>query len=324
MYNPSDKLFSAHSGPLMMDPRWKTNVEIAPNCPRCASTNTKFCYYNNYSLSQPRYFCKGCRRYWTKGGSLRNVPFGGGCRKTRRGKAVRSSSSSHDLGRVGSSYSPSSQPSFDGNSGSSDGNFEDSSMSGGRAGSDIDLADVFSKFLHQDSGSETGSAVPDIQDPDYDQPVGNIGHHFQQENIIIDSIISPENPILNMEFTGAIQPEFAAINTQRLQQYTDAGIETGLEGLQAFLSDGIAQDILWSESPALPNFSWQQQQQQLMQGYGCDEAAVLDDHSMFHNNLLNGNWNAFDIPSYVAEEEEEDEGRLNVAIANEEACGSKA
>jgi hypothetical protein len=69
--------------------RYRPNVvEVAPSCPRCDSPNTKFCYYNNYSLSQPRYFCKGCRRYWTKGGSLRNVPVGGGCRKNRRGKAV--------------------------------------------------------------------------------------------------------------------------------------------------------------------------------------------------------------------------------------------
>ncbi|OAY74228.1 Dof zinc finger protein DOF3.7 [Ananas comosus] len=50
--------------------------EQALNCPRCNSTNTKFCYYNNYSLTQPRYFCKTCRRYWTDGGSLRNVPVG--------------------------------------------------------------------------------------------------------------------------------------------------------------------------------------------------------------------------------------------------------
>ncbi|KAK9714609.1 hypothetical protein RND81_06G106900 [Saponaria officinalis] len=55
-------------------------------CPRCNSNNTKFCYYNNYSLSQPRYFCKGCRRYWTQGGTLRNVPVGGGCRKSKRPK----------------------------------------------------------------------------------------------------------------------------------------------------------------------------------------------------------------------------------------------
>ncbi|KAF8081967.1 hypothetical protein N665_0854s0007 [Sinapis alba] len=53
-------------------------------CPRCNSSNTKFCYYNNYSLSQPRHFCKACRRYWTRGGALRNVPIGGGCRKTKK------------------------------------------------------------------------------------------------------------------------------------------------------------------------------------------------------------------------------------------------
>ncbi|XP_028764003.1 dof zinc finger protein DOF3.7-like [Neltuma alba] len=52
-------------------------------CPRCDSSNTKFCYYNNYNLTQPRHFCKTCRRYWTKGGALRNVPIGGGCRKNR-------------------------------------------------------------------------------------------------------------------------------------------------------------------------------------------------------------------------------------------------
>ncbi|TVU05415.1 hypothetical protein EJB05_48576, partial [Eragrostis curvula] len=50
-------------------------------CPRCESRDTKFCYYNNYNTSQPRHFCKGCRRYWTKGGTLRNVPVGGGTRK---------------------------------------------------------------------------------------------------------------------------------------------------------------------------------------------------------------------------------------------------
>ncbi|CAN1154634.1 Dof zinc finger protein DOF5.3 [Linum perenne] len=55
--------------------------QLALKCPRCESTHTKFCYYNNYSLSQPRYFCKTCRRYWTKGGTLRNIPIGGGCRK---------------------------------------------------------------------------------------------------------------------------------------------------------------------------------------------------------------------------------------------------
>nr|QPM65714.1 Dof transcription factor [Betula platyphylla]QYF06657.1 Dof [Betula platyphylla] len=64
-------------------------------CPRCGSANTKFCYYNNYNLSQPRHFCKNCRRYWTKGGSLRNIPVGGGTRKnTKRASNPKRSSSS--------------------------------------------------------------------------------------------------------------------------------------------------------------------------------------------------------------------------------------
>ncbi|CAA0827192.1 Dof zinc finger protein DOF3.7 [Striga hermonthica] len=67
--------------------------EQALNCPRCHSTNTKFCYYNNYSLTQPRYLCKTCRRYWTEGGTLRNVPVGGGSRKHK--KSVPTSSSDH-------------------------------------------------------------------------------------------------------------------------------------------------------------------------------------------------------------------------------------
>ncbi|CAM0911468.1 unnamed protein product [Alopecurus aequalis] len=62
------------------DPAAKATVEGDP-CPRCESRDTKFCYYNNYNTSQPRHFCKGCRRYWTKGGTLRSVPVGGGTRK---------------------------------------------------------------------------------------------------------------------------------------------------------------------------------------------------------------------------------------------------
>ncbi|CAN8257358.1 unnamed protein product [Cochlearia groenlandica] len=61
--------------------------EMALKCPRCDSTNTKFCYFNNYSLTQPRHFCKSCRRYWTRGGALRTVPVGGGCRRNKRTKS---------------------------------------------------------------------------------------------------------------------------------------------------------------------------------------------------------------------------------------------
>uniref|UniRef100_A0ACD5XVA5 Uncharacterized protein n=1 Tax=Avena sativa TaxID=4498 RepID=A0ACD5XVA5_AVESA len=63
-------------------------------CPRCESRDTKFCYYNNYNTSQPRHYCRSCRRYWTKGGSLRNVPVGGGSRKSTSSSSSSSSSAS--------------------------------------------------------------------------------------------------------------------------------------------------------------------------------------------------------------------------------------
>ncbi|GAV88927.1 zf-Dof domain-containing protein [Cephalotus follicularis] len=88
-------------------------------CPRCDSPNTKFCYYNNYNLTQPRHFCKTCRRYWTKGGALRNVPIGGGCRKNKNTSVSTSIAKSSagklkavesELGRSGFDHELSSSP----------------------------------------------------------------------------------------------------------------------------------------------------------------------------------------------------------------------
>ncbi|KAH6781606.1 hypothetical protein C2S52_001638 [Perilla frutescens var. hirtella] len=56
-------------------------------CPRCKSMDTKFCYYNNYNVNQPRHFCKSCQRYWTAGGTMRNVPVGAGRRKNKNSAA---------------------------------------------------------------------------------------------------------------------------------------------------------------------------------------------------------------------------------------------
>nr|GME13264.1 dof zinc finger protein DOF5.6 [Ipomoea batatas] len=78
----------------LIERRLRPPHDQALKCPRCESTHTKFCYYNNYSLSQPRYFCKTCRRYWTKGGTLRNIPVGGGCRKNKKVSSSSNNSSS--------------------------------------------------------------------------------------------------------------------------------------------------------------------------------------------------------------------------------------
>ncbi|XP_050379575.1 dof zinc finger protein DOF3.5 [Argentina anserina] len=147
---------------------WKPNDDhhhICPNCPRCGCSNTKFCYYNNYSLTQPRYFCKGCRRYWTKGGSLRNVPVGGGCRKNRRGsRSLRQStntttangSNNVHSGTIGNnSYGISSSLAPDSTS---------SGVSNQDAPPRIDLAVVYANFLNQkpDSKSSGSDQLPEF------------------------------------------------------------------------------------------------------------------------------------------------------------------
>ncbi|CAN1175896.1 Dof zinc finger protein DOF1.2 [Linum perenne] len=123
-------LHSVSGEQLPSPPANKPHLETAPNCPRCASSNTKFCYYNNYSLSQPRYFCKACRRYWTRGGSLRNVPVGGGCRR----KSRRSSKGS----RAAVATPPPPEAAEE-------------------LRTDIDMADVFAKFLNPESTSNSNS-----------------------------------------------------------------------------------------------------------------------------------------------------------------------
>ncbi|XP_022939534.1 dof zinc finger protein DOF1.2-like [Cucurbita moschata] len=138
---PPPPPFASH-----LERKWKPHLETAPNCPRCASANTKFCYYNNYSLSQPRYFCKSCRRYWTKGGSLRNVPVGGGCRKSRRTRSSRSST-------VSRSTNPDTSTQIT----------ESSSN-----GPDIDLAAVFARYLNTAPPSTEAHALtssPESVDP---------------------------------------------------------------------------------------------------------------------------------------------------------------
>ncbi|KAH7300286.1 hypothetical protein KP509_24G054400 [Ceratopteris richardii] len=62
----------------------KQGNRLWSRCPRCNSTDTKFCYFNNYNINQPRHFCKHCQRYWTAGGTLRNVPIGAGKRKNKQ------------------------------------------------------------------------------------------------------------------------------------------------------------------------------------------------------------------------------------------------
>ncbi|CAL5183584.1 unnamed protein product [Lathyrus oleraceus] len=88
--NPAIKLFGAtiklHEVEMKEseeDPTVEKRSDKIIPCPRCKSMETKFCYFNNYNVNQPRHFCKSCQRYWTAGGALRNVPVGAGRRKAK-------------------------------------------------------------------------------------------------------------------------------------------------------------------------------------------------------------------------------------------------
>ncbi|KAL8553442.1 hypothetical protein ACS0TY_001942 [Phlomoides rotata] len=41
---------------LHVQPQFSEQEQL--KCPGCDSPNTKFCYYNNYNLSQPHHLCK--------------------------------------------------------------------------------------------------------------------------------------------------------------------------------------------------------------------------------------------------------------------------
>ncbi|CAD6237513.1 unnamed protein product [Miscanthus lutarioriparius] len=74
-------------------------------CPRCGSRETKFCYFNNYNVRQPRHLCRACRRYWTAGGALRRVASASPGRRRPRPTNARSASAATAAAAAASSAS---------------------------------------------------------------------------------------------------------------------------------------------------------------------------------------------------------------------------
>ncbi|XVE55194.1 hypothetical protein DITRI_Ditri03aG0140000 [Diplodiscus trichospermus] len=300
MFAVSDQMLQCAPRPVLpIDRIWKSNVELAPNCPRCASANTKFCYYNNYSLSQPRYFCKGCRRYWTKGGSLRNVPVGGGCRKSRRVKSSRvEKSGSHlsmNYGKNSSSFG-SNQEEMIGVSSSSDG--DSGNQPWPASGSDIDLAVVFAKFLNQSTSFDQSDQVVTQESP-----------NEANEGIDVWSSLEPDNNSQNdLSVDGQKTPVHSIPESYMLQETPQVKQQleennsvhhelletdhTNTFGLQNLLAGEMMQDALWSDDAATtPIFEWQPMAQ--LQEF---ESFPMDDQLKISPNLMAENWSCFDFP----------------------------
>ncbi|KAJ4890236.1 Dof zinc finger protein DOF3.4 [Raphanus sativus] len=125
-------------------------------CPRCESTNTKFCYYNNYNFSQPRHFCKSCRRYWTHGGTLRDIPVGGGTRKSaKRSRTCPSSTSSSSSRDVPLQATPVLFPHSSNPNGVS--RAVTAQLENDGKGSALSLSGGFTSLLNQNTAHGTGS-----------------------------------------------------------------------------------------------------------------------------------------------------------------------
>ncbi|KAL3735521.1 hypothetical protein ACJRO7_024617 [Eucalyptus globulus] len=260
-------MFAPSSDQAALFQRWGTSSHggvpaAAPSCPRCASSHTKFCYYNNYSLSQPRYFCKSCRRYWTKGGSLRNVPVGGGCRKNRR---TRPSSRS----QAPASGQPERASLAGGQPDSVD---KDQSVESPQSGSpataagalDIDMVAVFAKFLNNEqtkscSQELTGSTSSAVT-PDSVQTAASLD--------LVEEQAEPPPEVPHAE-----------------------GLFTETNGFDH--QESSADDLLWVDTTScLANFAWQPMVQ--LQEIGTPPA---DDH--FRLLPTNDNfWSSFDLAGF--------------------------
>ncbi|XP_019152309.1 PREDICTED: dof zinc finger protein DOF5.4 [Ipomoea nil] len=185
----------------------------ALKCPRCDSLNTKFCYYNNYNLSQPRHFCKSCRRYWTKGGVLRNVPVGGGCRKSKRSKpkSTASASASASTPADGSQECKS-------NSHSSS---ESSSLTGtGTTAAEVASTSTATNMAsnlvnYQDSSSAAAFFIPPSSSPRFDQPLldHSTNDHIFQDIGSFTNMITPSNEPSLLGFAD-ISPTFQIQQSQ--------------------------------------------------------------------------------------------------------------
>ncbi|OWM85065.1 dof zinc finger protein DOF3.5 [Punica granatum] len=272
-----------------IDRRWKlggSGNEESPSCPRCASPNTKFCYYNNYSLTQPRYFCKSCRRYWTKGGSLRNVPVGGGCRKSRRSRAARAARANPF---------PAAHPNSNNRSAASTSSDDVDHDEQDRV-HDIDMAAVFAKFLNQDSSPN--SEIDQLNCADQESPSDEVDPSFALPINVIDPLMFLSQDTAGqgkqqIQGDGEVQ-EFMAGNDLDLLGLTPSMLAEGdLDGSMLAAGGGLWID---PESLSFPNSTWQHE---TLSSSSADHDWKIGSSSTNLMMMTGDNWNStFDFPGF--------------------------
>ncbi|KAE8676926.1 Dof zinc finger protein DOF5.8 [Hibiscus syriacus] len=213
-------------------------------CPRCDSLNTKFCYYNNYNFSQPRHFCKSCRRYWTNGGILRNVPVGGGCRKAKRTKTK---ASSETTTVVASSLPHPEQQHLEQAKANSHSSSECSSLTATNSNAAVTNNNNKSNVNNNGYGGGTAEAEPVIT---------------SHANLI--NVSEPK-------FYG--NPNNLGFEPELLEQGSDCGIFSGIGGFTSLITSSNDETLSFGFDKLLNDGQWQQQQhqQQKMMSVGGEE-----------------------------------------------------
>ncbi|XP_027331917.1 dof zinc finger protein DOF5.4 isoform X2 [Abrus precatorius] len=192
----------------------------ALKCPRCDSLNTKFCYYNNYNLSQPRHFCKNCRRYWTKGGVLRNVPVGGGCRKSKRANKISKNLTSSDT-PAATTTAPPAEPELKSNSHSSS---ESSSLTAAPTATEAVSAPSTLKTDSNNSIQESKLLIPVepvLEQGSLEQGTGDCGGIFSEIGTFT-SLITSANEALAFGFGNGV-PDASSFQWQQQKVMSISG-----------------------------------------------------------------------------------------------------
>lgn len=154
-------------------------------CPRCDSLNTKFCYYNNYNKSQPRHFCRTCKRHWTKGGTLRNVPVGGGRKNKRPKKSSATATSSTMTIQTSLQGQSSNLPSLP------------------PLSSSPSSASLFQSLLHPTLPSQPSSLIPSSSSHHHQ-------HHQNLMNNCTSSFLTSTLPLISDQTQGFMFPPFSS------------------------------------------------------------------------------------------------------------------
>ncbi|KAK7252452.1 hypothetical protein RIF29_36393 [Crotalaria pallida] len=235
--------------------------EQSLKCPRCDSPNTKFCYYNNYSLTQPRHFCKTCRRYWTKGGALRNVPIGGGCRKNKKVKSSSSSrlSSCDSKDSLGISSSSDHHLHFGGSSGFK---FLHSLSSPPPLHHDFQLGGLTLPFLHHNHHPPPIIPTTSIYSNN------NNNNHFS--NSFGDGSVSNNAPSFNLDYPSSgttTTPSSNLLGLNNNYPFNGAMIQGGMSSMNLHSSTNLASSIE-SLSSINQDLHWKLQQQRLAMLFG--------------------------------------------------------